>query len=1089
MRDVSGNLPLKVSEIESCALQHGRKAGAPSSYGLMPHVPISYSSIWSPKVSANHAVSNLARNLEGVSASWSLPLALLWKIRYYAAFYSFGTPYSNIAGHRARDLIPEALRDVKSDLSSTTGESGATEENPQQSSSSPDQHTLKLVMSLAADLQPFYLRIFGLVLSPLFKWLYNFEVFVDVVGAKRLRSLSETHTLVYIPTHKSHVDYMMLSFVMFAFGLPVPHIAAGSNLQLPIIGEFLRRCGAFYIRRSIRGARDGELYKTILAGYLRALLKAGLPMEFFIEGGRSREGSIGTPRLGLLSYVVDAVLDESLPKRVALVPVAISYDMPVEESGMMAELAGRPKKKESLWGLCKAVWNLMRGSPAGSSEPAQQGTAAPSLGTPPPEGILPGAGGAFGCSIVSFGTPIDIEEFLGELPEASDCNVDNLAACFPKAGAARRNAVASLGEAVTAGLRSTYVVPASTLLVVAALNSSLAAIAGSGGGTEGCTAESAVHADAHLQGCEDGEQPLSPTSSVTSAEESFWEACEDEARYSETPDMACGEVPSRWAGMGSLLEVARWLADETEARGMKCMRLNGGGAPCTAVQLAVNKAQLVSTCLDLDKGVPDASSVRVRPAMGWEARLHQQYRLNQLLPVWATEALLAAVLLAPLSGESPRGSRPAPSPRGPSTPPATSTLSSLRGSNPGPDQYLRNPDQRLAPGETAVAEMEGPVVGTSASADLGDPSTEITGKAASELESGTEEGGLPAGEVVAGSAVAAGSVVRRHGLRGGEPGPEGARCLPGGPGLNGPAPHAGKHFRSHRWGALRDPRVSPHASVRIAEDPAARGVAEFAAGLLKPALATYASALPLAVKALSEAPGLAMSGRDLIRFMQRQIIAGRPLHPAALPSLTLLQGALAAFRRLGVVKQADVQGTEEETELASGPPGPHQTFLAHVESSRMFAQPCIAEASSGNDAKTGSLSDSRKSDPPSPVQREAVGSPRDNPLHPSTPPQLHEGTGGTRERPEESPRSPTSPTATRGPSLGSVKTVARAPSLSSNPSLGSKKGSKERLKTRAPGNIGGLQVRDNELLELGEEYRNEAALAELVLRIERYIIG
>lgn len=168
MSDKSSVFPIGGSDIESCALQHGRQAGAPAVFGLMPHVPISYSPIWAPKVAAKTAVSNLARNLEGVSAACTPILALLWKIRYLAAFYSFGTPYSTIPGHRAHNLIPEALRDVDLDPSRRAGALGPGTQ--QASAALADPHVLKLVSDLAADLQPIYLRFFGLVLSPLFKY-------------------------------------------------------------------------------------------------------------------------------------------------------------------------------------------------------------------------------------------------------------------------------------------------------------------------------------------------------------------------------------------------------------------------------------------------------------------------------------------------------------------------------------------------------------------------------------------------------------------------------------------------------------------------------------------------------------------------------------------------------------------------------------------------------------------------------------------------------------------------------------------------------------------------------------------------------
>ncbi len=63
-----------------------------------------------------------------------------------------------------------------------------------------------------------------------------------------------------------HIQPPACSYILFTAGLPCPHIAAGDNLALPLIGAWLRKCGAWFIRRTTRGAKDGSLYKRVLAG-------------------------------------------------------------------------------------------------------------------------------------------------------------------------------------------------------------------------------------------------------------------------------------------------------------------------------------------------------------------------------------------------------------------------------------------------------------------------------------------------------------------------------------------------------------------------------------------------------------------------------------------------------------------------------------------------------------------------------------------------------------------------------------------------------------------------------------------------------
>ena len=107
--------------------------------------------------------------------------------------------------------------------------------------------------------------------------------------------------LVYLPNHRSHIDYLLLSYLVSAQGLAPPHIAAGANLNFPIVGPMLRRGGAFFLRRSFKGE---PLYAAVFREYLHTMLAKGFPIAYFIEGGRSRSGRTLAPKGGLLGMTV-----------------------------------------------------------------------------------------------------------------------------------------------------------------------------------------------------------------------------------------------------------------------------------------------------------------------------------------------------------------------------------------------------------------------------------------------------------------------------------------------------------------------------------------------------------------------------------------------------------------------------------------------------------------------------------------------------------------------------------------------------------------------------------------------------------------
>ena len=171
----------------------------------------------------------------------------------------------------------------------------------------------------------------------------------DPKDIPRLKAAARQGTLVLLPSHKSHMDYLILSYLFNGQNLPLPLIVAGDNLNFFPLGPILRRGGGFFIRRSFKGDR---LYSSMVEAYVRRLIRDGYPIELFLEGGRSRVGKLLAPKLGLLSMLVDAALSVS-QKPTFFVPVSIGYERLVEANSYERELTGGDKQKEDASGLLK----------------------------------------------------------------------------------------------------------------------------------------------------------------------------------------------------------------------------------------------------------------------------------------------------------------------------------------------------------------------------------------------------------------------------------------------------------------------------------------------------------------------------------------------------------------------------------------------------------------------------------------------------------------------------------------------------------------------------------------------------------------
>ena len=201
---------------------------------------------------------------------------------------------------------------------------------------------------IAANYSHPFIAFMSGVLGRLWNRLYDG---IELANFSSLESVEEGSEIVYVPCHRSHMDYLLLSYVVFHKGFAVPHIAAGNNLDLPVIGRFLRRGGAFFLRRSFAG---NTLYAAVFMKYLGQMMARGHSIEYFIEGGRSRTGRLLQPRTGMLAMTVRSYLRE--PRRpVVFVPVYFGYERLVEGRTYIGELSGRPKEKESVLSLLRAI--------------------------------------------------------------------------------------------------------------------------------------------------------------------------------------------------------------------------------------------------------------------------------------------------------------------------------------------------------------------------------------------------------------------------------------------------------------------------------------------------------------------------------------------------------------------------------------------------------------------------------------------------------------------------------------------------------------------------------------------------------------
>ena len=237
-----------------------------------------------------------------------------------------------------------------------------------------NNNALAMMTEIAGDYRESVVNLGARILHWLWNRLYSS---IEVSNASTVKDLAqEGHEIIYLPCHRSHMDYLLLTYIIYQQGLVIPRIAAGINLNFWPAGPIFRKAGAFFIRRSFRGDR---LYSAIFREYLALLFERGYSVKYYSEGGRSRTGKLLAPKTGMLAMTIQGLL-RGVHRPLTIVPVYLGYEHVMEVGTYHKELSGSKKQGESILGVFKAIKNLRN----------------------------------YGKGFVNFGQPININQFLNK---------------------------------------------------------------------------------------------------------------------------------------------------------------------------------------------------------------------------------------------------------------------------------------------------------------------------------------------------------------------------------------------------------------------------------------------------------------------------------------------------------------------------------------------------------------------------------------------------------------------------------------------------------------------------------------------------
>ena len=248
---------------------------------------------------------------------------------------------------RSARLDALAHPDFRSDLEQIARETGRTDQQVM-------RDARKYLREMGAKPSPLVAGFGGWAAGLVWRRNYR-KVHYDRRDLERLAELETDHPLVFLPSHKSQLDHAVLHNLLWRSGRPPNYTAAGINMNFFLLGPIIRRSGSFFIRRRIG---DRPVYKRVLRAYLAHLLEQGHPVEWYIEGTRSRTGRVLPPTYGLLTYAAEALWNDRCGD-IQAVPVSISYDHVEEIEPYVAEQRGATKRRETFTWMVKSI--LMMG--------------------------------------------------------------------------------------------------------------------------------------------------------------------------------------------------------------------------------------------------------------------------------------------------------------------------------------------------------------------------------------------------------------------------------------------------------------------------------------------------------------------------------------------------------------------------------------------------------------------------------------------------------------------------------------------------------------------------------------------------------
>jgi glycerol-3-phosphate O-acyltransferase len=279
-------------------------------------------------------------------------------------------------------FVHEAILSRREFLESVDAAAAETSTAPAVAREKAEQY----LREIAATHSPYVIDLIANAIHKLYSQGYG-AIRYSEDDVKRLAALGSGDPVVFLPSHRSNLDRLSLQFMLWENDFPPNHTAGGINLNFFPVGPLVRRTGVFFIRRSFK---DNPLYKVVLRSYLDYLVEKRFPLEWYMEGGRSRSGKLLPPRLGLLSYVVDS-MRRGKAEDLQLIPVSIAYDQIHDVPDYAREAQGKDKERESLGWLLKAVRSLRR---------------------------------RYGDIHIRFGEPVSARSMLGTIDPADETSVD-----------------------------------------------------------------------------------------------------------------------------------------------------------------------------------------------------------------------------------------------------------------------------------------------------------------------------------------------------------------------------------------------------------------------------------------------------------------------------------------------------------------------------------------------------------------------------------------------------------------------------------------------------------------------------------------